>query len=187
MNTRGKIVYPVLSCLFAALICVGAYIAIPLPGIPVPIVLQNLFVMLAAVILGPVWGLATVALYLFLGIIGLPVFSAGTGGLARLWGPTGGFLIGYIPACLAMGSISRIGKFAWWKILIAILAGTAIHYSIGIPVLAVAVKVSFAKAIAIGFLPFIAGDAIKIAVALPVALAIKPWLDERLGKETPHG
>jgi len=187
MNQRSKLVYPVLACLFAAFICVGAFIAFPLPGIPLPIVLQNMFVMLAAVILGPVWGTAAVAVYLALGMIGLPVFSGGTGGLARFWGPSGGFLLGYLPACLAMGFISRLGKYSWWKVLIALLAGSVIHYSVGVPVLAAVVKVGLGKALVLGCLPFLPGDALKIAVALPIALAVKPWLDERLGEQSAHG
>jgi len=187
MNPRRTLVYPVLACLFAALICVGAFIAIPLPGIPLPIVLQNMFVMLAAVILGPVWGTAAVAVYLALGMIGLPVFSGGTGGLARFWGPSGGFLIGYLPACLAMGSISRLGKYTWWKVLVAILVGSLIHYSIGVPILSVVVKVDVAKAFALGCLPFLIGDAVKIAIAVPVAMSVKRWLDESLGERSAHG
>lgn len=187
MNRGRNLVHPVLACLFAALICVGAFIAVPLPGIPLPIVLQNMFVMLAAVILGPVWGTAAVAVYLVLGMIGLPVFSGGTGGLARFWGPSGGFLIGYLPACLAMGSISRLGAYSWWKVLVAILVGSVIHYSIGVPVLSVVVKVDLGRAFALGCLPFLLGDAIKIAIAVPVAMAIKGWLDESLGTTAANG
>ncbi len=186
MKARPPIVYPVLACLFSALIIVGAYIAIPLPGIPVPIVLQNLFVMLAALILGPVWGTISVLLYLFLGIIGLPVFSGGTGGLARLWGPTGGFLVGYIPSTLCMGLISRIGsRLSWWKAALAIVAGSVLLYACGIPVLKFAIHKSWLQTFAIGALPFLPGDAIKALIAVPIAMSIRPWLAARLEESKP--
>ncbi len=94
-----------MACLFAALISIGAYIAIPIPGTPVPIVLQNMFIILAGFILGPWWGLAAVIFYLMLGAAGLPVFSGGTGGLVKFAGPTGGYLLGYIPAIIVFGLV----------------------------------------------------------------------------------
>ena len=93
----------VFSALFSALIIVGAYLKIPVG--PVPIVLANFFVLLAGVLLGPKWGAASVGLYLLLGVVGLPVFAGG-GGIAYLTGPTGGFLIGYLPAAFLAGVIS---------------------------------------------------------------------------------
>jgi biotin transport system substrate-specific component len=84
----------------------GAYIAVPLPVSPVPVVLQNLFVLLAGLLLPLRWAVASVALYLALGAIGLPVFSAARGGLAHFVGPTGGYLVGFLPAaavCALLG------------------------------------------------------------------------------------
>lgn len=161
---------PVLACLFTALISVGAYIAVPLPGTPVPIVLQNLFIMLAALLLGPGWGLVSVLVYLVLGALGLPVFSGGTGGFARFLGPTGGYLVGYIPAVLAMGLISRMGqRRRWWRDLIALILGCAIVYAVGLPWLKAAIRGSWQKVLAGGLVPFLPGDAIKIALAVLLA------------------
>jgi biotin transport system substrate-specific component len=154
--------------------------AIPLPGTPILIVLQNLFIMLSALILGPVWGTVSVIVYLLLGMAGLPVFSGGTGGLARFWGPSGGFLLGYVPAALAMGLISRWGKLTWWKAALAIVAGSCILYGIGLPVLKAVLKISWTKAFLAGMLPFLPGDFLKAVVAVPVALALKPWLEDML-------
>ena len=96
------------AALMAALMAVGAFLAVPIG--PVPIVLQNLFVFLAGLLLGPKWGTAGVAIYLFAGTLGLPVFAGGTGGIARFAGHTGGYLLGFLPAVLAIGLISKKGK-----------------------------------------------------------------------------
>ena len=82
------------AALFAALTAVGAYMALPIG--PVPVVMQNLFVFLAGLILGGRWGLASVGIYLLAGAVGMPVFAGGTGGVGRFFGPTGGYLIGWI-------------------------------------------------------------------------------------------
>jgi len=102
VNELQRIAY---TSLMAALIAVGAYIAIPIPIVPVPIVLQNLFVLLAGLLLGSRWGLASMGLYLLAGSIGLPVFSGGRGGLAHFLGPTGGYLIGFAVEAWLVGFI----------------------------------------------------------------------------------
>ncbi len=112
-GNNAKLSQAIMACLFAALISVGAYAAFPIPGTPVPIVLQNMFIMLAGFISGPWWGLVSVVFYLILGSVGLPVFSGGTGGFAKLAGPTGGYLVGYIPAVIVFGLISKLGKGKW--------------------------------------------------------------------------
>ncbi|MCP4718315.1 MAG: biotin transporter BioY, partial [Desulfobacteraceae bacterium] len=96
MNNTNQLKMTVYTALFVALIAMGAFIAIPIG--PVPIVLQNMFVLLAGIILGPVWGLACVGIYLLIGLAGLPVFAGGTSGIGKLFGPTGGYLIAYLPA-----------------------------------------------------------------------------------------
>ncbi len=105
MNDTEKLRMTVYASLLAALMAVGAYIAVPIG--PVPIVLQNLFILLAGLLLGSKWGLASVAVYLLAGALGLPVFSGGTGGIARFAGPTGGYLLAYLPAVYLIGFISE--------------------------------------------------------------------------------
>lgn len=95
----------VYACALAALMVVGSYLQIPIG--PVPIVLANLFVLLAGLLLGSRWGAASVALYLFLGLIGLPVYAGGAAGPAALFGPTGGYLFGYLAAAFLTGLISE--------------------------------------------------------------------------------
>ena len=105
MNNTNQLKMTVYTALFVALIAMGAFIAIPIG--PVPIVLQNMFVLLAGIILGPVWGLACVSIYLLIGLAGLPVFAGGTSGIGKLFGPTGGYLIAYLPAVFVAGAISK--------------------------------------------------------------------------------
>ena len=162
----------VYTALMAALMAAGAYIAIPVG--PVPIVLQNLFIMLAGLLLGPRWGTASVGLYLLAGAFGLPVFAGGSGGLAKFAGPTGGYLVGFLPAVYLIGRISRHNRRrAFWDVL-AMVLGTAVIYALGATWLKVWTQLSFEKTLATGVLPFLIGDALKIAAAVPIARALRP-------------
>lgn len=162
----------VFAALFAALTAVGALVALPLG--PVPIVLQNLFVYLAGLLLGARWGLASVGIYLLAGACGLPVFAGGTGGIGRLVGPTGGYLIGYLPAVALIGWIAqKAGRRAWGDVA-AMLCGTAVLYACGVLGLKLLTGLAWPKALAAGMLPFLPGDALKIAVAVPIARALRP-------------
>ena len=105
MDSSNQLRMMVYASLFAALTAVGAFLAIPIG--PVPIVLQNMFVYLAGLLLGGRWGLASVGVYLLAGACGLPVFAGGLGGISRLIGPTGGYLIGYLPAVFLNGKNSQ--------------------------------------------------------------------------------
>ena len=108
MKPSSELHMTVYASLFAALTAAGAYIALPIG--PVPIVMQNLFVMLAGLILGSRWGFAAIAVYLLAGAVGLPVFAGGVGGFSRFLGPTGGYLLGYLPAVFCIGLISQKTK-----------------------------------------------------------------------------
>jgi biotin transport system substrate-specific component len=164
-----------ISCLFAALLCAGAYISIPLAISPVPLTLGNFFAILGALILGPLWGSAAAILYVGIGALGFPVFSGGRGGLAHLVGPTGGYLIGYIAgACIA-------GLFARRRRLIATALGSLLGFalilacgSVGLRILSGA---DWPKILAIGVLPFIPGDVVKAALAAVIAARLGPFVD----------
>ena len=166
MNVRtNELTYAVLSCLFAALISIGAYIAIPIPGTPIPIVLQNMFIMLAALILGPWWGTLSVGFYLIFGMIGMPVFSGGTGGIVKLLGPTGGYLVGFVPAVLVIGFIGRKGGRKVLPNIAACVAGMAIVYLFGVTRLKTLLNAGWGQSLAAGLYPFLIGDGIKIVLA----------------------
>ena len=165
----------VYAALMAALTAAGAYIAIPVG--PVPIVLQNLFIMLAGLLLGGRWGLISVAVYLLAGAVGLPVFAGGTGGVGKFVGPTGGYLLGFAAAAYLIGIISERGRGRVAIDVMAMIAGTLIIYAFGVSWLKVVTGMSFSKALTVGMLPFLIGDAIKIAAAIPIARALRPIMD----------
>jgi biotin transport system substrate-specific component len=181
---RKNITSLTLTALFAALIAAGTFISIPLPFSPVPIVLQNLFALLAGLILGPFLGSAAVGLYLAAGALGAPVFAGASGGFVRFLGPTGGFLFGYLLAALTAGLIAgrpRPGvKTPLWRIILAALAGFLIIYAPGIVRLKFAIDKPWAAAIAAGFTPFIAGDLLKGIVAVIVAPRLRRIAAEHL-------
>jgi biotin transport system substrate-specific component len=172
--TRRKTVTGLtMTALFAALIAAGTFISIPLPFSPVPVVLQNLFALLAGLALGPALGTAAAALYLAAGIIGAPVFAGASGGIVRLIGPTGGFLIGYLLAAFTAGLIAGFPtperKTAGWRIILAAFAGLLVVYAPGVTWLKISTGRTWAAALAAGFFPFITGDIIKGLVAVALA------------------
>ncbi|MCF7914397.1 MAG: biotin transporter BioY [Spirochaetaceae bacterium] len=170
---------------FTALIAIGAYISIPVG--PVPIVLQNFFVLLSALLLGSKIALSSVFVYLFLGALGLPVFAGGTGGIGHFFGPTGGYLIAYLPAVVITGFIARRPKRRTFSTLnsvflqfTALLAGTLCIYLIGVPWLKYATQMSWKAAIGAGAAPFILGDLLKIVVAFIIGRSFSSRVDEFL-------
>jgi len=175
VNVSGQLHMTVYSSLMAALIAVGAFIAIPIG--PVPIVLQNMFVILAGLLLGSRWGLASVGVYLLAGLVGLPVFSGGGAGLGHLFGPTGGYLVGYLPAVFLIGLASGKSTSVLIKIA-ALIGGTALVYLLGVSWLKVVTGMTYTKAITVGMLPFLIGDGIKIVAALAISKAIAPVISK---------
>ncbi|MFO7751989.1 MAG: biotin transporter BioY [Desulfobacteraceae bacterium] len=174
MKTMNRIKMMTYSSLFVALIAAGAFIAIPVG--PVPIVLQNMFVLLAGLLLGPRWGLASVAIYLLLGIFGLPVFAGGTGGLGRIVGPTGGYLVGYLPCVYATGIIARKNKNSVLVDISAMITGSVIIYAAGVTWLKLTSGMGWDKAFAAGMYPFLPGNCIKIAAAAFIARHARPLM-----------
>ena len=172
MNHPNQLKMTVYTALFVALIAIGAFIAIPIG--PVPLVLQNMFVLLAGIILGPFWGLACVAVYLLIGLAGLPVFAGGMSGIGKLFGPTGGYLLGYLPCVFVTAWISKgLGKKLHSDI-IAMVAGSLIVYAAGVPWLKAVTGMTFEKAIVLGMYPFLIGDALKIIAAAFIAKTLRP-------------
>ena len=174
----------VIIALLAALIVAGAYISIPIG--PVPITLQTLFILLAGLLGGRRIGIPAVAVYLALGAMGLPVFSGGTGGFARFLSPTGGFLLSWLPAVAIAGICSDIGyhpasqegqtttkKHLFWMVFGAVSA-TIIIYAIGLPVLKLNLDFSWSKTIAVGMLPFLPGDLLKLTSAVILGNLFSP-------------
>jgi biotin transport system substrate-specific component len=172
----------VYASLMAALTAAGAYIAIPIG--PVPIVLQNLFVMLTGLLLGGRWGLISIGVYLLAGAVGLPVFAGGTGGIGKFVGPTGGYLMGFAAAAYLVGMISERGRGRVIVDVLAMIAGTAVIYAFGVTWLKVITGMGLSEAIGVGMLPFLIGDCIKIAAAIPIAKALRPMIEGTVGVMT---
>ena len=172
MNTSSQLRMIVFASLMAALMAAGAYLFIPIG--PVPIVLQNMFVFLAGLLLGSRWGLASVAVYLLTGALGLPVFAGGTGGIGRIVGPTGGYLIGYLPAVFIIGYISEKSKAKIGYDIAAIICGTIVLYACGVTWLKILTGLTWSKTLVAGMYPFLPGDALKIAAAALIAKALRP-------------
>ena len=147
----------------AALIAVGGYLSLPLG--PVPISLQTFFVMTAGVVLGSASGALAAALYLAAGLVGLPVFAGGTAGIAKLLGPTGGFLFSFVPMAMIAGIATRDRSrpLTWLQGLAWGTAATIVTFLIGVPWLKLALDWGWLKALNAGFLPFLPG-----AVVAPV-------------------
>ena len=167
------------TALFAALTAAGAFIRIPLGYSS--ITLQFFFTAMAGCLLGPVWGPVSQAVYVALGLIGLPIFTQG-GGLTYLLQPTCGFLIGLIPAAWVIGLLTVHRPPHPIRTALACLAGLAMLYAVGLPYMAVILNQYMGKAMDFsailwaGMLPFLPGDMLKIAVTA----ALAPLLQKRL-------
>ena len=164
------------ASLFAALTAVGAFIKIPIPISPVPITLQVFFVLLAGLVLGARWGGTSMVVYVMLGVIGLPVFSGGSSGLGILLGPTGGYIIGFVAGAFVTGLIYNKANDSKTATIGAMIGGLAVIYLLGVMQLSFVANMTLQQAVAVGMLPFLAGDAIKIVAALIVADRIRPLL-----------
>jgi biotin transport system substrate-specific component len=183
---KTKPVLSVFTALFAALICAGAVMSIPVG--PVPIVLQNAFAVLAGLLLGPFQGAGAVGLFLLAGALALPVFSGGKGGLAVITGPTGGYLVGYFIAALVAGFAARRASAenrgqALPVIISATIAGFLCIYIPGVLTLKKTLDLTMADAILKGFVPFLIGDAIKMIAIVPITVKLRPVIARYLHPE----
>ncbi|MGD8361051.1 MAG: biotin transporter BioY [Gemmatimonadota bacterium] len=143
----------------------GAYVAVPLPGTAVPITLQPLFIILAGAVLGPWGGAGAMASYLALGVSGAPVFSFGGAGLPWLLGPTGGYLIAAPAAAFLVGYVAR-GGAGRIRRGVALSLGIGTLYVGGVAQLLLLTGAPLATTVAMGVLPFLIGDLIKVFLAL---------------------
>ena len=164
LNARVRDVVLVIAG--ALFIYLTARVSIPVPGSPVPITGQTFGVLLVGGALGFRRGLIGVALYVLLGVVGLPFFAEGKGGLTVIWGATGGYLIGFIVAGAVVGRLAELG---WDRriggALGAMLVGSLIIYAIGVPWLKIVTGWSVEDTIAKGLTPFLLGDTIKLVLA----------------------
>lgn len=174
MNTKSLTMIGVMS----AIICILGPLSIPLPFSPVPISLTNLAIYFTIYVLGMKKSTISYLIYLLIGLIGLPVFSSFSSGPAKLLGPTGGYLIGFIFIALISGLFIDRWFSNYVLCFIGMLLGTAICYLLGTIWLAYQAHLSFYAALGAGVIPFIPGDIAKIIIALVAG----PQIRKRLKK-----
>ncbi len=157
---------------FTALMCVLSPLSIPLD--PVSITLATLVIYIIGATFDYKIAVLPVVLYLLLGMAGLPVFSKFQGGIQVLFGPTGGYLFGYIP-CVFLISL-LISKFPnkKWLYPIAMIIGTVVLYAFGTLWFVLYLKYDIYKALLVCVVPFLPGDTFKIAVACLIGIRLSP-------------
>jgi biotin transport system substrate-specific component len=168
-NNRLKML--IVTALFAAIIGIMAQITIPLPL--VPITGQTLAIGLAATILGKKYGTLSVIVYIMLGIAGLPVFSGMSSGLGVVFGPTGGYIIGFLPAAFLIGWILERFGFTVTTAITANIIGMIITLTFGAIWLKFVAEISWMAALSGGVVPFIIVGIIKAALAATVGILVR--------------
>lgn len=157
-----------------AVICILAPFSLPIG--PVPISFTNLAIYIALYVLGMKRGTISYLIYLLIGLVGVPVFSGFTGGPQKLFGPTGGYLIGFIPMAVIAGIVIDKYMKKWYFCLLAMIAGTWVCYLFGTAWLAFQANMTFKAALAAGVIPFIIEDLIKMVLALLIGPQIHKQL-----------
>lgn len=154
-----------LAGVMTAVTCIAGPIAIPIPFSPVPFSLTNLVIYFSIYLLGAKLGTLSYLVYLLLGFAGLPVFSGFTGGVGKLAGPTGGYLVGFIFLAIIAGIMMEKfpGKMPLY--VLGMIIGTAVCYIFGTLWLSNQLGISFVAGLGVGVIPYLPGDAIKIALA----------------------
>lgn len=162
-----------LIALMAALTCILGPMSITLPFTPVPISFTNLVIYFAVMVIGMKRGTISYLVYLLIGAVGLPVFSGFSGGLAKLAGPTGGYLVGFIFLALISGFF--VEKFSGNIVMavIGMVLGTAVTYAFGTLWLCAQMHLTFVQGLYAGVIPYLPGDAAKIVIAIIVGSAVK--------------
>lgn len=164
MKTK-QIIYTAFFAIFTA---IGAFITIPIG--PIPFTLQSLFVVLSGIFLGPYFGPLSQMLYVFLGLIGLPIFSQFTGGVSIIFKPNFGYILGFILASFFSGVLNQNLKHSKYKyFLISIISSLSI-YILGVPYMYIIlnyvsnITMSFTQCLLTGFIIFIPSDLLKVII-----------------------
>ena len=172
MSTRDM----VLVALFAAITAACAvFPPVQVPFVPAPIVVQNIGVMLAGSILGARRGGLALLLFVVLVAVGMPILTGWKGGLGVILGPTGGFVLAWIPAAFVVGAMVEKfwSRLHFWNLLLCnVVGGIVVVYALGIPWLAAVAQLELTQAL-VGSAVFVPGDVIKALIATFAALVVK--------------
>ena len=163
---------------FVILTSLGAFVRIPLPFSPVPITFQTFFVLLSGAFLGSNLGAFSQLSYIFLGAVGLPIFTGAGTGLLYLLGPTGGYLFGFVLASLCLGKFIKYSQNNLFSVFVIFCIADLIILSCGMLWLKFIFGYSFTKLLLIGFIPFIPGDLLKAFVAAILYFKLKSRIKE---------
>ncbi|MHC5269169.1 biotin transporter BioY [Enterococcus sp. LJL98] len=164
-----------LAAMFAGIIAVGAQIIIPLGFVPLS--LQTFTIGLTATLLGRRTGTWAISIYLLLGLVGLPVFAGGKSGFGVLFGPTGGYLIGFIFASILIGSLRK--NWTYFSVIGINLIGFLLALTIGAIWLSFVADLTFVQGFNSGFLPFLLPEVLKAIGVGFLAVLIKKRLPEK--------
>lgn len=162
--------------LMAAVICLLGPLALNIPVSPVPISLGFLAIYLVVSVVGMKLGTASVIIYILLGLAGVPVFTNFTGGPAKLLGPTGGYIIGYIFMALICGFFADKFSKKMPLYFLGMILGTAVCYLFGTVWLGYQMDMTFTQALAAGVIPYIPGDLLKLIIAMAVGTQVRKRL-----------
>lgn len=175
-NNRTNIRNLTLIALMTAVTCILGPLTLPLPVSPIPLSLATFAIYLSVYILGMKKGTISCILYLLIGLAGLPVLSGFTGGVGKLLGPTGGYMIGYVVMALIAGFF--IDQYPARPVLqfIGMILGTVSCYLLGTIWLGYQAGISFAAALTAGVLPFIPGDLAKMVFSIFLGYHIRKRL-----------
>lgn len=180
MNRKFGVLKISRMAMFSAIISICAVISLPLPITPVPISLATLGVMMTGAVLGPLDGTISVAVYILLGVIGLPVFGGMKSGPNVIAGPTGGFIIGYLAMAFVCGIMPKIFKNNEKKPFenvamqaVSMVISTVVLYLFGSLWFKVYTKTTIIGALVACVFPFLIGDAVKIAFSAVIVAKLE--------------
>ena len=162
--------------LCVALLCISSYIVIPLPFSLASITAQTIIINLIGLIMLPKEAFITMFIFILLGACGLPVFSGGTGGIGRLFGPTGGYLLGYLIAAVVISLLK--GKEVNIKryLFITMIVGIPIIYLCGLTTMKIYMKGNLIQLLTASVFPFIPGDILKCILGSYIAVVLNKRL-----------
>lgn len=173
LQRKAKISNLARAAVITAVICVLAPLSVPIG--PVPISLTTFVIYLSVYLLDWKWATASLLVYLVIGMIGMPVFSGFTGGLGKLMGPTGGYIVGFFPMAILSGLIAGKCSKRWVQFLGFVL-GTAVCYAFGTAWFCFVSHTPLNAALAACVYPFLPGDLCKIGLAMAFGPVIRAQL-----------
>ena len=173
MMKNNEIRKYLVTAVMAAVIAVLSPFSVTIPISPVPISLATLGIYFSAYILGAKYSAISVVIYVLLGIIGLPIFTGFTGGIGKIMGPTGGYIISYVFLAIIAGTIIEKNYENIIICFLGMFVGTIILYIVGTLWLAFVTNMTFEAALLAGVVPFIPGDVVKMLMACMVGSKVR--------------